>query len=71
MCASGLRRRGAEHLKQARVVLDAMRTFVWRTHNIIRQIDVLALEALLHHACGEPQAALAALRAGAGVGGAG
>jgi hypothetical protein len=52
---------GAEHLEQARVALDTLRTFVWRTHNSVRQIDVLALEALLHHALGEPQAALAAL----------
>ena len=52
----------AEHLEEARVALDAMRTFLLRTNNTIRQIDVLALEALLHNACGEPQAAIAALR---------
>jgi LuxR family maltose regulon positive regulatory protein len=52
---------GAEHLEQARVMLDALRTFVWRTHIVVHQIDVLALEALLHRAFGEPQAALAAL----------
>jgi LuxR family maltose regulon positive regulatory protein len=42
-------------------MLGTLRAFVWRTHIIVHQIDVLALEALLHHACKEPQAALTAL----------
>ena len=51
-----------EHLEQARAMLAALRTYVWRTHIIVHQIDVLALEALLARAVGEPQAALGALR---------
>ncbi|MBK8050805.1 MAG: hypothetical protein IPK16_29095 [Anaerolineales bacterium] len=39
-----------------------MRTFLCAHTLTIRQIDVLALEALLHNACGEPQVAIASLR---------
>ena len=49
---------GVEQLAHAAAVLSTVRTFVTETHNTLRQIDVLALAALLHKARREPQAAL-------------
>jgi LuxR family maltose regulon positive regulatory protein len=49
-------------LGRAAAVLNAAGAFLAETHNTLRSIDVVALEALLHQAAGRPEAALEALR---------
>ena len=53
----------AKQVEQAAAMLNDVRDFVRRTHNTVRQIDVLAFEALVHRARRESQAALAAVQA--------
>ena len=48
-------------LAQAAEALTRLHAFVTSIHNTRFTIEVLALEALLHHAQGDKQAALAAL----------
>jgi LuxR family maltose regulon positive regulatory protein len=48
---------GGAELQRAAELLSYMHDFVVATHSSLRLIDVLAHEALLHKACGRPQAA--------------
>ncbi len=53
---------GAGDARQAAAALETIRGYVKETHNVIRLIDALALEALLCVANGDQPAALAALQ---------
>jgi LuxR family maltose regulon positive regulatory protein len=48
----------SESLKQASDLLDSLHDFVLSTHNSRIRIDILALQALLHHVKGEEQGAM-------------
>ena len=52
----------ASQLERAAKVLAALRSFLVSTHNSLRMLDVLVLEALLHKARRQPELALDTLR---------